>query len=236
MSATVQYRPYSKDRASQRGMTLMSLLVSINLSMLAMLAALNMYTNHRLSATEATQGAEYTSQLTHARLIIENELTNAGYGIAVSATPNVGIYSVGTGADRNHLRWKYFDNGSTVCRGIHDNGVAIDGINYRQLTLVQSSVNCNTDGNFELMVWQPVAIIGRWPLTDELSAYVNSNNSLFQFALNGAGDCSPFGAMPVQQRQSVTITAPSFTELNMLAENSSYSPPSSSSFTVCLPN
>lgn len=223
-------------RASQRGMTMMSLLVGISLSMLAMLASLNMYSNHRLAASEATEGAEYTLQAMHSRLVIEKEVANAGYGIATSATPDVGIYSVGTGASNNHLRWKYFDNGTAVCRGLHGNGVTIDGVSFRELALVQSTVNCNIDGDFELMVWMPIAILGRWPLNDELAAYIGTNGSLYQFTLNGTGDCSPFGAIPTEQRQSVTISAPSFTELNLLAEDATYTPPFSTSFNVCLPN
>lgn len=213
----------------------MSLLVSINLSMLAMLAALNMYSNHRLSANEATQGAEYTSQLMHTRLVIEKELTNAGFGIANSTTPNVWINSVGDNSDQ--LRWKYHD-GNTVCRGIHENEVTIDHKTYRELAFVQATgVPCSTVGNLQTMVWVPVGILGRWPLNDELNAYVAANDSLFQFDLNTvAGNCSPFGATPTQQRQSVTVTAPSFPELNLLAEDSTYTPPFNSAFTVCLPN
>lgn len=123
----------------QRGFNLISLLVGVVISLISILAMLSLYQSLVANALVATQDARQDGQVTSARLIIQNDLVGAGYGIEdedaardavivqeVSADASETEITVPGGAsadEGNVVVWRYLDT-SWQCGGfeVHDNG------------------------------------------------------------------------------------------------------------------
>ena len=195
------------------------MLISIVLSLLAILACLSLFLNHDRSATELGESSEYNSQLNQALVIMQKEVLDAGYRIEGATTENMVINveaATATTPASTSLLWRYRNDAAVlVCVGFRESTQTLDGRNYRSLSYITSTTDCDIASALETLAWDTTAsVLGYWRISDELTAYLNTNaGNLFTFTEISV-PCSPFGIMPESPRKQITISAPTFAELN----------------------
>jgi len=202
--------------ARHYGMTLLSLLIGLNIAMLSVLASLQLYTTHWLSTEEMKVSSKHSRQLSSVFVVLEKQLMAAGYGIENADVNDVVVQEVAASlglSATTSLYWRYFD-GAMVCRGVRETSELLNGQEYRTLTLLTPSANCNDTTNLVDMPWDVnEGVLGNWLVADELQTYITANGNLFDFQINVA-DCAPFRIVNAVSHLMVTVTAPTSAELN----------------------
>lgn len=218
----------------QRGMTLISLMIGLVISMLAILGSLSLYKTLISVATDSKLDAQHDGQLAAAMLTVQMEIQNAGYGIDEAGVEHVIKTEavVGSAMERD-LRWRFMDGGIYVCRRLVDASEqdGNSGLTYRVLKLM-TATNCDADGTLTSKTWDPdnVTVLGRWPLVDGqgLTTYIATNRTLFEFDITST-TCSPYGATLQGNHLQVSLSAPSSAEINGVAALAN-------TYKYCLPN
>lgn len=218
----------------QRGMTLISLMIGLVISMLAILGSLSLYKTLISVATDSKLDAQHDGQLAAAMLTVQMEIQNAGYGIDEAGTEHV-IETEATvgGAVERDLRWRFLDDTTYVCRRLVDaSEVDLDsGLTYRVLKLM-TATDCDAAGALTTKTWDPdnVTVLGRWPLVDGqgLTTYIATHSALFEFEITST-TCSPYGATLRGNHLQVSLSAPSSAEINGVATLAN-------TYEYCLPN
>ncbi len=194
----------------QVGMTLISLMIGIFISMLCILSSLTLYKSLISVATEAKIDSMHDGQLAGAMLTTQLEILSAGYKIDDAGLADVvTLYS----ADKNKLYWRY-NNGAMQCRGLEESAETDGGVTYRVLSLVESTgAGCTEDGVLADMTWTGVSVLGRWPVVDGLANYMAGRNAMLDIRI-GVSECTPFGTTEADNHLTVTLLAPSSSRLN----------------------
>jgi len=205
---------------NQCGMTLISLLIGLNIAMLSVLACLQLYTTHWLSSEEMKENAKHSQQLSSVFVVLEKQLMAAGYGIENAGVNDVAVQEVagapGVSATTS-LYWRFFD-GAMVCRGVRETNELLNGQEYRILTLLTPSANCNDTTSLIDMPWDiNEGVLGNWLVSDELQTHITANGTLFNFQIN-VSDCAPFRIVSADSHLMITVTAPTQAELNGITD------------------
>lgn len=197
----------------QKGVTLISLLVGLFISMLCILGSLTLYRNLIQVATESKIDTLHDGQLSAAMLTMQLELQAAGYGIENAGVNDVVRRKTDGSTDTIELLWRFNDD-TYQCRGLKEDAVtdAETGLIYRVLTLRQAS-DCSGTMALTSMNWDEQAVLAQWPVVAGLRSYIETNGTLLDFDI-AAVSCSPFGAMEAQPHLRVQISAPSSAVLN----------------------
>lgn len=218
----------------QQGLSLISLLIGLFISMLCILAGLTLYKNTLVLSTSSKIDAQHDGQIAAALLTLQLELQNAGYGAAPADGPHAVSDSLpmtfnGAAITVPLLAWRYSSNLDTVftCRGALEfpSTDITTGITYRNLALItlNTADGCTSNAALKPLGWLAASasdakttIIGRWPVFEELAVYLQTApQRLFTFGALTAATCSPYGALiSTEQHLQVTITAPSGATLN----------------------
>lgn len=104
--------------SSQRGTTVISLLVGMVISMLAILACLSMFHSLVVTSAEAKSDARQEGDLSLAVLRLETELQAAGFNMGRERGPagrNLDFQTV-TSTGRSDVAWRFNDGANFICR------------------------------------------------------------------------------------------------------------------------
>lgn len=208
-------------RQKQQGLSLISLLVGLFISMLCILAGLTLYRSTLRLSTDAKLDAQIDGQVTSALLTLQHELQNAGFNMADTTVAHITradyTYAFkGSNVNAPVLAWRYEDGGNVICRAVKEIATSEDDINYRQLELV-TAAGCTASVDLTGLNWETGSqtnVIGRWPIFGELEDYITDNTNLFKLGPPLPATCSPFGALTPEPHQQVTISAPSSASIN----------------------
>jgi hypothetical protein len=188
----------------QRGMTLISLMVGMLLSMISILAGMMLYQGMARVSIESRADAMQDGQLSSAMLALQLELQSAGYGIDPTAG-GTHILRVVDGTTQT-LYWRYQETAPAgfVCRAFRI--VDIDNNSRRQLQLLAPVNAASCTANAAL-----AGLAGGWAVRSvqaEFRASPAGADSLPLITMTLAPRaCFPFGMGEADNFQMVTITA-----------------------------
>lgn len=197
---------------NQRGVSLLSLLIGLVISMIAVLGVTSLFRTVIKNNTEASQNARVTAERAAAMLIADMHLADAGFGLEGSLSVNLlllqgaqidgeadgsvkvtGTEVTSVSGEGNALIWRFVDSeltsdgpdlDSKACAGLYASG---DGISY----LSRSSECKNFDvASFEESGWKLEPLVEGGPE--------------FSIEIKRDADCSSFGIAGNSQVQ-VTI-------------------------------
>ena len=204
-------------RKSQTGTSLISLMLGVTLSIFGMLVTTSMHARHQAAVNSLEYSISHNRQLITALISIEKEVQSAGYGITMADQSNIITQTTPATATTpagHSLLWRYVDNGTTVCRGLRERGFFEDGIEHRALILISSPTDCNTTTPLQNFLWDRLeGRLGQWEVRNELTDYINTNETLFTFNLTSA-TCSSPGQTQFGTHLIATVSAPNTAELN----------------------
>ena len=182
----------SKRRNAQQGVTLISLLIGMLISIFSVLSILALYKNLVSVSISATADASHDGQVATALLTAQLELQNAGYGIA-----NADELHLNTNDDGSEIRWRYYDNGAYQCRSIRE--IAIDD-NTRSLELFEANKNCSESSELTTVEWKSLAVLTK------ISRIETLPEQIFTFSI-GTTECSPYGVGATDKHLTVSMSA-----------------------------
>ena len=183
---------------SQKGFTLVELMVGLAVSMLCMVMMLMMFKQITRAGADAARAAEYDAQLETSLLIAQKLVQNAGYGSG--ATDDV---VVGTFGGNPALLWRSAPNLASpttyVCEGIAEKIEAKGTLFIHQLLKLKQDpgYTCTTGNLTTAFPWVKDKTILAIKSADE--------NPVFSYSVAGA--CAPFGVANADGAARVVITA-----------------------------
>ena len=199
----------------QRGMSLISMMIGLLISMLCVLACFTAYKNLVHISADNKVFSAYDGKLALAMNVLEKSVQAAGFGIADAGSDDIRVITNGT---TRQLLWRYQDtaSGTYLCRGFEETSVAESGENYREMRITDAAGTCSAEGDLAAMTWNVRNIIARWQLGDnELTDYITDNGAVFALSVTEA-ECLPFGAAIADSSEKhllLTITAPNAARL-----------------------
>lgn len=221
-----------KSYKAQTGLSLINVLVALNISILCAIASMTLYTNHQVAADDVRDLGTINQQVALAMLVLQKEVSSAGFGIEDADATNAAVVNSGGGgaaSGETRLLWRYMENGTTTCRGVREVQQTIDTIDYRVLSIVESISDCDGSSALASLAWDTErGIIGQWKISNDLASYLTTNGTLFSFQLAPAS-CAPFGMGAPSAHVAATINAPSLAEINGVIG-------STNTATICLLN
>jgi hypothetical protein len=222
----------------QSGMSLISLLIGLLISVLCILGSLTLYKNLIHVATESKLDSGHDGQLASAMLMVQLEVQSAGYGIDGAGVEHI-IEHVPT-AGESQLLWRFTTDGGTTfqCRGLYEKPEE-QGL-YRNLSLIKVDAGCNGAASLNTLTWNtanPVAVLGKWRVVDDgvvdigLDDYIADYGTMFDFELTPTA-CNPYGAngAVTDNRILLTVTVPGSAYLQGAADMAA------TEYEYCLPN
>lgn len=207
---------------AQRGMSLISMMIGLAISMLSILAMLSLYRNIVQNAVVATRSANLDGQIAAGLLSAQLELQSAGFGIEDANGADLMLATIDLSDNSPALLWRLLEENNYLCRGLLDRGVteAATGQSMRVLSLLQAS-DCDASGNLADR---------NWAVVSDLVEFRRQSASQIGFEIDSR-ICWPFGANGSNSTShaQVTLSAPSSSQLaGASADPITYS--------ICLPN
>ena len=211
---------YSTSIGIQSGLSLVNVMISLVISMTCSLACISLYTNHHLGAQTVREATTVNRQMATSMIALQDDISAAGYGIENAGTNDIVVVTVdatATNAAEVSLLWRYQDDGSVICRGVHEFQATTNNKEYRILRIIESQSDCDITSDLASLGWDTqIGVLGHWELQDGMVAYVAKNSTLFNFQI-GTASCAPYGMVQRSNRLRVTITSPNLAQLNGLA-------------------
>ena len=219
---------------SQRGITIISLLVGLVISMLCILASLSLYKNLIFVAAESKVDAMHDGQVSSALLTLQKEVSSAGYGIDGADADDIKVRRVAASAPNPgtiELLWRYTSGGVTVCRGVMETAETrvAGGTSYRTLNIRTATAGCDQTVDLTTLNWTTVTTIGQWPVIGGLATHITNNQTLFNFVVSEQV-CSPYGAGDQSTHLNVFVSTPTSAKLN------GGNTVAATTYNYCLPN
>lgn len=222
----------------QSGMSLISLLIGLLISVLCILGSLTLYKNLIHVATETKLDSNHDGQLASAMLMIQLEVQSAGYGVDIPTSPSILRHAPATG--ELQLLWRFSNDGGTTfqCRGLYEKPEE-QGL-YRNLSLIKVDAGCNGTTSLNTLTWNianPLAVLGKWRVVDDgvadigLDDYVADNSTMFDFVVTEKA-CNPFNVTgpATDVRGHLTVKVPGSAFLQGAADMGV------TNYEYCLPN
>ncbi|MAK89657.1 MAG: hypothetical protein CMI13_00265 [Oleibacter sp.] len=176
----------------QKGVSLISLMIGLLISMMVTLACMVVYKNLIYVSTDNKVYAGFDGRISLAGLVLEKSIQSAGFGIADASEDDIKIIQNGT---TQQLYWRYsnLDGSAYFCEGFEEITVADSGgVNYRELRMMNAAA-CDESTELTTMTWTVNNLLARWRLgDDQVAQYIKDNNRLFNFNLS-EGECTSFG-------------------------------------------
>lgn len=183
--------------ARQLGVSLISLMVGLLLSMIGILAGLTLYKNIVQTTVQTRSDALQDGQIASALLTLQLELQSAGYGLANDPTKT----HVARSAAGDAIYWRQ-NTGTLQCKGFRIHTSA-DGLT-RQLHLLKlASGTCNETAALASLNWAADNILAEF----RKSEATGLNLPQFTTQLNATASCFPYGMGVKGTHPMVTITA-----------------------------
>ena len=207
----------SKVPRRQQGASLLSLMAGLVVSLISVLATLSIYQNISVVSADTKTSVVHDGQIPGSLLVAEKYVMNAGYGIVDAGVGDIKrVTTAGTSTTPAtiSLLWRYQESSTVVCAGLRESGITIGSDKYRTLRAIQAVSGCTLSADLTSLSWtNETAILGQWPITPEVSTYLGSNDTLFDFQIAPL-TCSPFGYGVPRDHLGVTISIPGVVELN----------------------
>lgn len=219
----------TKRTRKQAGVTLISLMIGLLISMLTVLSGMTLYKNLSHINADTKRDTLHDGKLTTVMLRLQKAVHIAGYGISSAGADHIATQATTNG---KQLLWRYSDGTNYFCRGIEDDTVtdATTNVEYRQISFITAATGCDATAALTGLTWSVDTIVERWPLAESvtLKNYITTNAEFFDFGVVQT-NCAPFGITGIQARYAVTISAPDAAELH--GANAT-----TNSYQYCLPN
>lgn len=222
----------------QNGMSLISLLIGLLISVLCILGSLTLYKNLIHVATETKLDSNHDGQLASAMLVIQLEVQSAGFGIDSPTSASILRHVPATG--ELQLLWRFTTDGGTTyqCRGLYEQ--SDEQGPYRKLSLIKVDAGCDAGTALNTLTWNtstPVTILGKWRVVDDevddigLDDYIADHGTMFDFELTQKA-CNPFNlnGVATDVRGHLTVTVPGSAFLQGAADMAA------TEYEYCLPN
>ncbi|KAF1066901.1 MAG: hypothetical protein GAK45_01805 [Pseudomonas citronellolis] len=190
-------------RRRQRGLTLISMMVGLMISLLVILVMMTSFKTLLAISTEASREALQDGELATSLAALQMDIQGAGFGLD-STNQALVQGSISLTGDAKALLWRYLDGTTPVCAGVVERSAsdADSGQVMRVVSRLRSS-NCSTSADLTSLSWS-------WG--EDLLHFRNQSTAQLQTSL-GQGTCSPFGTLSdAGQHPIVTLTAPSALE------------------------
>ncbi len=218
----------SLSQTNQQGMTLISLMVGLLLSMIGILAAMTLYKNLVHASVEARADAAQDGQLASAMLSLQLEVQSAGYGIT-SDEPGTHLQLVAGPPQTLYWRYRAATNATVyVCHGfrIEDS----ENNTRRQLQLLSlSAASCNASADLSsLQGWTSNAVAEFRTSAAAPSLPAITITKTIQ-------KCFPYGMGEAADHQMVTITADNAAR-RAAVDSSTAMPNAPIVYNFCIPN
>jgi|GEM_PF-1199573 len=212
MGISVMISPVKSPLRTQSGLTLISLMIGLVISMITIVASLVVYRNlvHVSADNKIYSGMD--GRISVATLVLEKSVQSAGFGMNDAAMgDDITIHRSGTDL---RLLWRQVnpESGVVSCEGFEESTNSdASGVAYRELKMITAQSGCNDSSSLESMTWNAGALLARWRMMDDkITEYINDNSSLFAFSIS-EGECSMFGRTLSEEPENhliLTITAP----------------------------
>lgn len=191
---------------SERGMSLISLMIGILISMIGILAGIVLYQNMVKVTIQTRTDAAQDGQLASAMLSLQLELQAAGYGIDKAAKPGPHLALVA--GPPQALYWRFLndakDINSAVCRGFRVEDVDDNTKRRLQLLSPQTPASCTLDAIL-------TGLGGGWEVDSVLAEFRKSDAADAELPIititSAASNCFPYGLGESDDYIMVTITA-----------------------------
>ena len=181
-----------KTGKTQRGVTLVSLLIGMLISIFSVLSILALYKNLVTVSISATTDAAHDGQVATALLTAQLELQNAGYGIN-----NADGLHLNTNDDGSEIRWRYREDGTYQCRAIRE--VAVNS-NTRSLELFEADKNCTAESELSTVEWKSLSVLTK------ISRLESMPEQIFTFSV-ATSQCSPYGVGAASKHLMASMSA-----------------------------
>lgn len=192
----------------QRGVSMISLMIGLLVSMVAILAITSMHKSLIRVTIGSKTSAIQDSSVAVALMQLQLDLHNAGYGINSADSSTVIATTL---SDVPTLLWRYLDDesdlDSVICKGVQDqpyNDVAT-GMAGRELidltTTYASNPDCSLDDDLSAITWAD----------DEkrtVAQFRNHTKALFDFEVTTT-NCAPYGFGVAESHLLVSVSAES---------------------------
>lgn len=190
------------------GMSLISLMIGMLISMIGILAGFMLYQNMVKVTLQTRTDASQDGQLASAMLSLQLELQSAGWGLDLATNP--GPHLVLDAGPPQTLYWRYSEINSTeaVCKAFRIEDKDTNGEITRQLQLLRPKIPANCTKTAALNT-----LAGDWDTATTLAEFRKSEEALdvksfpvIAIALDTAS-CYPYGLGTAGNYRMVTISA-----------------------------
>ncbi|MFO1367609.1 MAG: hypothetical protein U1F46_01350 [Marinagarivorans sp.] len=234
--------------ARQSGATLISLMVGMVVSMLAILASISMFHDLVRTAAEAKTDARHEGDISLAVLRLDQEILSAGFDMGRAPTDNKNLDFLAQPEDKvaapgeSRMAWRYKNGAQYVCK----RALSRRDTDTYVLELFEMKLgDCTKDTDLAAEIikndkWvTPAEELARVQLQD-LQKAIAFKSPLITFDTTADGACAPFGAAPQVVAPAVAPKHP-LVQLNAFDPAMVYSfdagaPPMPRPHTICLIN
>lgn len=190
------------------GMSLISLMIGILISMMGILAGFMLYQNMVKVTLQTRTDAAQDGQLASAMLSLQLELQSAGFGIDKAATPGPHLALIS--GPPQVLYWRYLDNpsdpNSAICKGFRIQD--LDNETRRQLQMLspETPASCTLAAALTGLAggWKVVAVTAEFRKSEEALAV--SSFPVITIT-SDVSSCFPYGLGQAANYRMVTISA-----------------------------
>lgn len=226
-------RPFSfKVYRRSAGMSLVSLMIGILISMLAVLAGFMLYQNMVKVTLQSRADAAQDGQLSSAMLSLQLELQAAGFGI--DQTTNPGPHLTLVNGPPQILYWRYFETSTNefMCKAFQ----VVDNGDVRRLELLEPKVatNCTSDAVL-------TALAGGWNLSNVLAEFKKAEatqvGSLPEVVISLTNtNCFPYGMGASDDYKTVTLSVDGAARRAAIDNGNAAPAIAPSIYNFCIPN
>jgi hypothetical protein len=214
------------------GMSLISLMIGILISMLAILAGFMLYQNMVKVTLQSRADAVQDGQLASAMLSLQLEVQAAGFGI--DRTTNPGPHLTLVGGPPQILYWRYFETSTNevMCKAFQ----VVDSGDVRRLELLEPKVaaNCTLDAVL-------TGLTGGWNLSNVLAEFKKKEatkvESLPEVVISlTTTKCFPYGLGAADNYKTVTLSVDGAARRAAIDNGNATPAIAPSIYNFCIPN
>lgn len=229
----------SSVKHDQAGMSLISLMIGILISMIGILAGFLLYQNMVKVTLQTRADATQDGQLASAMLSLQLQLQSAGFGIDKAANPGPHLALVS--GPPQALYWRYLNDpansNSAVCAGFRVEDVVVDGSIKRQLQLLspETPASCTLVATLN-------GLPGGWKATSILAQFRKSEEALAITSFpvvtitQDISQCFPYGLGQAANYRTVTISVDGAARRAAIDAGNATPAIAPSVYSFCLPN
>jgi Tfp pilus assembly protein PilV len=224
-------------KRGQHGMSLISLMIGMLISMIGVLAGFMLYQNMIKVTLQTRSAAAQDGQLASAMLSLQLELQSAGFGIDKVASP--GPHLVLVAGPPQVLYWRYLNDPSAttsaVCRGFRIQDSENDTKRQLQLLSPITPASCTLDAALPGLAggWESFSVLAEFRKLEEALAVKSFPEITIADAVSS---CFPFGLGEAGNYRMVTITADGAVRRAAIDDGDASPSIAPSVYQFCIPN